>query len=411
MKKTLLFTTNSKSLFTLLVFCLCFNYGWGQQVIGEFPIMDGGLEGQTAGNLKSQGSSAKDVASETWSISTTGGTTDEKILDTPADARTGIFSCQAQLNNDKDNARLQVPSTVAPNAMTINTEYTIQFFYKSPTALDDANLKPGIYLNNTSSGKTTNKTDIGTFAADTWIKAHGTVTTGSDFNLSNWAVVRIGGEKGVDKPLISFDDFVVYAGEYDDAMPDAATAGSYVDNSGTGTISWTAPATGVDNGGYVVLKYSSNPNADNDPNQNGIYNVGNTTTNGTEGLTGTVAYIGTGTSFTETHVAGTFYKVYTVDKAFNYSDELQISSDATASVNDVFSSSISIYPNPANDFVKISTDKTITGVEVYNLIGKKVIAASSLRNDKLDVSNLAKGVYVLKVISNELVGSRKIIIK
>lgn len=373
--------------------------------------MDGGLEGQTAGNLKSQGSSAKDVASETWSISTTGGTTDEKILDTPADARTGIFSCQAQLNNDKDNARLQVPSTVAPNAMTINTEYTIQFFYKSPTALDDANLKPGIYLNNTSSGKTTNKTDIGTFAADTWIKAHGTVTTGSDFNLSNWAVVRIGGEKGVDKPLISFDDFVVYAGEYDDAMPDAATAGSYVDNSGTGTISWTAPATGVDNGGYVVLKYSSNPNADNDPNQNGIYNVGNTTTNGTEGLTGTVAYIGTGTSFTETHVAGTFYKVYTVDKAFNYSDELQISSDATASVNDVFSSSISIYPNPANDFVKISTDKTITGVEVYNLIGKKVIAASSLRNDKLDVSNLAKGVYVLKVISNELVGSRKIIIK
>ena len=57
------------------------NIGWSQQVIGEFSIMDGGLENQTAGNLKSQGSSATE-ASTTWSISTTGGTTDESILDT-----------------------------------------------------------------------------------------------------------------------------------------------------------------------------------------------------------------------------------------------------------------------------------------------------------------------------------------
>jgi hypothetical protein len=85
--------------------------------------------------------------------------------------------------------------------------------------------------------------------------------------------------------------------------------------------------------------------------------------------------------------------------------------DATASVNDVFSSKISIYPNPANEFVQISTSETITGVEVYNLIGKKVISSSKLTNNKIDVSNLSKGVYVLKVMSNDLVGSRKIIIE
>ncbi|KGL61793.1 T9SS type A sorting domain-containing protein [Polaribacter sp. Hel1_85] len=84
---------------------------------------------------------------------------------------------------------------------------------------------------------------------------------------------------------------------------------------------------------------------------------------------------------------------------------------ATASVNDIFSSKISIYPNPANEFVQISTDETITGMEVYNLIGKKVISSSKLINNKLDVSNLSKGVYVLKVMSNDLVGSRKIIIE
>ena len=409
MKKTLLFTKKSKSFLTLLVFCLCVNYGWSQQVIGEFPIMDGGLEAQSAGNLASQGSSATEP-SPTWSISTTGGTTDEKILDTPADARSGNFSAQAQLNNNKDNARLQVPSTVAPNALAVSTEYTVQFFYKSPEVIAEGNLKPGIYINQTNDGKTTNRTDVGTFAVNTWTKSWGTVTTHSVFNEINWAVVRLGGEKGVDKPLIHFDDFVVYAGEYDNTAPTEATAGTIVNAAGTATINWTAPAGGVDGGGYVVVKYASEPNADNDLNQNGIYAVGNTTTNGTGDLTGTVAYVGTDVSFTETYVAGTYYKVYTVDKAFNYSDELVIS-ESVASVNDFFSSTISVYPNPAREFLSISTTKTITGVEVYNLIGKRVISLSSLSDNKIDVSKLSKGVYVLKVLSDELVGSRKIIIE
>ena len=372
--------------------------------------MDGGLENQTAGKLSSQGSSATDP-SPTWSISTTGGTTDESILDTPADARTGNFSVQAQLNNDKDNARLQVPSTVAPNAMAVDTEYTIQFFYKSPEVIAEGNLKPGIYLNKTSGGKTTNRTDVSTFAVNTWTKTYGTVTTNDTYNVVNWAVARLGGEKGEDKPLISFDDFVVYSGAYDDVVPGAATVGNYENNSGTATVSWTASSDGVDGGGYVVFKYATEPNADNDPNQNGIYALGSVTTNGTDGLTGTVAYLGTETSFTDTHVAGTYYKIYTVDKAFNYSDELTVATDATASVNDVFSSQISISPNPAREFVQITSAENITAIEIYNLIGKKVVSASNLINNKIDVSNLSKGIYVLKVMSDKLVGSKKIIIE
>ncbi|WP_146190730.1 T9SS type A sorting domain-containing protein [Polaribacter aquimarinus] len=409
MKKTLHFTRMTKLSFSILVFSLLFNFGYSQQIIGEFPIMDGGLENQTAGNLKSQGSSAKDTPSTTWSISTTGGTTDEKILDTPNDARTGSFSAQAQLNNDKDNARLQVPSTLAPNALAVSTKYTVQFFYKSPEAIAEGNLKPGVYLNNTSGGKTTNRTDVGTFAPNTWIKSWGTVTTNTTYNVSNWAVVRLGGDKGVDKPLISFDDFVVYAGEYDNTAPDAPIAGSYSNNAGTATISWTAPASGVDNGGYVVFKYSSDPNEDNDPNQNGIYNVGSTTTNGTGNLTGTVAYIGTDTSFTETHVAGTFYKVYTVDKAFNYSDEIEISSSGTASVDDVFNSKISIYPNPTRDLINISTSESILSVEIFNIIGKKVFSNSNLQNKKIDISNLSRGVYMMKFTNGTSFAIKRIV--
>jgi hypothetical protein len=92
-------------------------------------------------------------------------------------------------------------------------------------------------------------------------------------------------------------------------------------------------------------------------------------------------------------------------------DNISLVKKATAAVNDVFSSKISIYPNPANEFVQIASEENITGIEIYNLIGKKVISSSSLINNKIDVSNLSKGIYVLKVMSNKLVGSRKIIIE
>ncbi|MGJ8743461.1 T9SS type A sorting domain-containing protein [Polaribacter sp.] len=92
-------------------------------------------------------------------------------------------------------------------------------------------------------------------------------------------------------------------------------------------------------------------------------------------------------------------------------DEVNMTNESTASVNDVFSSQISIYPNPAKEFVQISTNETITGIAIYNLIGKKVISSNNLINNKIDVSNLSKGIYVLKVMSNNLLGSRKIIIE
>jgi hypothetical protein len=92
-------------------------------------------------------------------------------------------------------------------------------------------------------------------------------------------------------------------------------------------------------------------------------------------------------------------------------DYVILTNESTVSVNDVFSSNISIYPNPVNEFVRISSSEEVTGVEIYNLIGKKVISSSNLVNNKIDVSNLSKGVYVLKVMSNELVGTRKIIIE
>ncbi|CAN1515776.1 Secretion system C-terminal sorting domain [Flavobacteriaceae bacterium] len=101
-------------------------------------------------------------------------------------------------------------------------------------------------------------------------------------------------------------------------------------------ISWDA-ASSIDGGGYLVVRYTSSPNADNDPTQNSTYVVGNTYANGTDSLTGTVIYVGTGLITTDTGLttdATYYYKVYTFDQAKNYSGESSGSGTTTAAIDD-----------------------------------------------------------------------------
>jgi hypothetical protein len=90
-------------------------------------------------------------------------------------------------------------------------------------------------------------------------------------------------------------------------------------------------------------------------------------------------------------------------------DNISLIEKATASTKDVFAANFSVFPNPANDVLNISSVKTIEKAEIYNLIGKKVISTTRLTNNSINISSLAKGVYILKLVSGDVVGTRKII--
>lgn len=62
----------------------------------------------------------------------------------------------------------------------------------------------------------------------------------------------------------------------------------------------------------------------------------------------------------------------------------------------VSKSKVSIYPNPVKNILNITSANKIADVEIYNFVGQK-IATEALKNNTLDVSELAKGAYVLKV--------------
>ncbi|MEP3838789.1 MAG: T9SS type A sorting domain-containing protein [Algibacter sp.] len=50
-------------------------------------------------------------------------------------------------------------------------------------------------------------------------------------------------------------------------------------------------------------------------------------------------------------------------------------------------------------------------VEMYSLIGQKVISKTNLVNSKLDISNLNRGIYILKVNATDGSLTKKIIVE
>lgn len=67
------------------------------------------------------------------------------------------------------------------------------------------------------------------------------------------------------------------------------------------------------------------------------------------------------------------------------------------------------FPNPANNFVSITSNLSIDKVEIYNLIGTMVCKSSSDTNN-IDISNLSKGVYLLTVYSGTQKSVKKLIV-
>lgn len=291
---------------------------WGQQVIGNYPVMNGGFEGATIDNTvfssAQSGKWVKNNASQTiGSESTT--------------VRSGSTSLSAT-NSTTSGRRIWSPLVTVSS---FTSSVTIQYYRRVSNTTNTQESQSGI-----GNGTTTSENSTGTYtvpsAANTWEKVTYTRTSTTYTDIAGVVYTRQTGTGGT----MFIDDLVMYNGSVDNTAPNSPGTVT-VSNSTTSSldISWGAASGGVDGGGYVVVRYSSNANANNDPNQNGIYAVGNTTTNGTGSLTGTIRFIGTGTSFTDNVglSSGTqyWYKVYTVDKAFNYSAESSGNGTTTSS--------------------------------------------------------------------------------
>jgi len=80
-------------------------------------------------------------------------------------------------------------------------------------------------------------------------------------------------------------------------------------------------------------------------------------------------------------------------------------------VSEINNAKFNIYPNPTiNKQVNISINDETT-IDIYSISGEKVDTRIMNNTSKLDFSNLDKGIYILKLSSNDKTISKKLIIK
>lgn len=74
----------------------------------------------------------------------------------------------------------------------------------------------------------------------------------------------------------------------------------------------------------------------------------------------------------------------------------------TLSVSDYVVSDLLIYPNPTVDILYFNSNNTIKDIIVYDLLGNEILLKKVNKNQMdLDVSNLSKGLYFIKILNSD----------
>jgi PKD repeat protein len=96
-------------------------------------------------------------------------------------------------------------------------------------------------------------------------------------------------------------------------------------------------------------------------------------------------------------LSGTIKKNYDEDAVYYLNIPfLQIISNVKENISD----NISVYPNPANDYIFINSSKTDKLATIYNSLGIKIME-HNLLNNKINISELKPGLYLIE-IDNEI---------
>lgn len=77
--------------------------------------------------------------------------------------------------------------------------------------------------------------------------------------------------------------------------------------------------------------------------------------------------------------------------------EIVFNTNETLSTTTFKDFAFSIYPNPTNSVVNIFSENKITKLQLFNIVGKKVLETKNLQNNTINVSHLNAGVYLLRL--------------
>lgn len=115
--------------------------------------------------------------------------------------------------------------------------------------------------------------------------------------------------------------------------------------------------------------------------------------------------------FTTSLNSGQYYlEFYATPTSTSYQFPYTFTIQNTLSIDDnLVDNTFSIYPNPTNSKVNIKSESKFDEVEIYNVLGQKVLSSKILDNQEINMSSLTSGTYFLKLKSESLIKNAKII--
>lgn len=115
-----------------------------------------------------------------------------------------------------------------------------------------------------------------------------------------------------------------------------------------------------------------------------------------------------------THVyatSGTYdVKLYIENDIKSWNETTKSLTYASLAIADEYSLNFSLYPNPTNGVLNITSKTPIDRIEIYSVLGKQVLNTTT-NLDRIDISNLGTGIYIIKAHSNNELGIKRIIKK
>jgi hypothetical protein len=415
-----------KTKFYIPLFYLLFStIGYSQTGIGSYSALDGGFENHATGNIQGGSTSAVSFSRTLWSASTTSGSAIARAISATG-GRTGP-QC-ASFGSLSTTAKSFYTPVFSGSSFAANTTYQIQFYYKPTTTTATlASSSVDLYIDNSSltaaPGSIGTKVSVpaglsASVSSSSWTKIAVQITTAGTVGTNGLAAISFTTAASSTNFTANFDDFVIYeANSPDTTAPSSPGTISATGTTGGGSsVSWVAANGGEDGGGYVVVRYATTaPLASDDLVQNGIYKIGNTIAGG-----GVVRYIGTSTSFNDTGLSpgvDYYYKVYTVDKAFNYSDESVTNSAVQALATTYYYKGTGLLTDLANwglntdgtgtspaDFTATSQVFEIRNTTSVTLDGSWTVGADPSNGTKVRLGNSSESAITLTLNLGSSIG-------
>jgi ssRNA-specific RNase YbeY (16S rRNA maturation enzyme) len=92
------------------------------------------------------------------------------------------------------------------------------------------------------------------------------------------------------------------------------------------------------------------------------------------------------------------------------SQPFAVTVDTTLGISSLNKEYLKIYPNPVTSVLQISYNNTINSVEIYSVLGQLLISKRmNAFTYTIDMSNLARALYLVKINSQNQTGAFKIL--